>query len=271
MIVIIASVVAFAVVSFLVYKFVLASPTKPEPSKNGDEAPKKPGTPLASKEEKDRLRERLKQRHLTFQNKIEKKMEEATCDEPKESKPEKSETSETIQTNTATEKPSEIQAGGAPEKDVQPTLSEVDKRESLRNILMNPGGPEDVVAFTTAMAATNRNKNSRKFISSSRVNEVWKKHRGDQKGPGDDMINKAIAKSAKSQDGAIKPYEMERFTTAFLRHSGEKMEGSQLFDLLDENLDGVLTFEEVRTAFKAMWLMKKNGVKLSDLMVERQD
>ena len=83
------------------------------------------------------------------------------------------------------------------------------------------------------------------------------------------MIQKAIAKSDKDGDGVIQPGEMARITTAFLKHAGEKMDQAQVFELLDENADGQLTFDEIRTAFKAMWLMKKNGVTLRELMEVR--
>jgi len=142
-----------------------------------------------------------------------------------------------------------------------------EEKDDIREMLLNPGTtPDEIVAITKAMGEASR-EDGRTLISKKKLDEVWKKHRGDAKGPADAMIEKALAKSDKDNDGKIQKEEMARITTGFMKHCGAgDLSEDKVFELLDEDQSGDLTFEELRTAFKAMWLMKKNGVKLSELV-----
>lgn len=199
-----------------------------------DPANKVKKTPDAKKgtdSEKQKLRERMKVRKASFVDEIQKNPEQ--------------------------------NAGGG--------VEEAADGKHIRDILMNPHtSTEEMVALTNAIAEASRDTEKKNFISSEKVNAVWKKHRGDKKGPADKVIQNAIRKSDKNNDGVLQKDEMSRITTAFLKHAGEgKLDEDTVFELLDENNDGKLNFEEMRTAFKAMWLMKSNGVQLSEMIEVR--
>merc|ERR1719323_390410 len=190
-------------------------------------SPEKPAEPKKEKDdvkqgkdsEKEKLRQRIKAKKTNYFDQIEK---EASKAEPAD--------------------------GGAKEE-----------KDDIRQALLNPGTtPDEIVAITKAMGEASRD-DGKTLISKKKLDEVWKKHRGDAKGPADSMIEKALAKSDKDGDGKIQKEEMARITTAFMKMSGSDFSEDKVFELLDEDQSGDLTFEEIRTAFKAMWLMKKRS------------
>jgi len=107
-----------------------------------------------------------------------------------------------------------------------------------------------------------------KKISASKVNDTWERCRGrDAAGPKHKNISYAIKKSDANNDGKLTVDELKRLTGAFVQHSGDsEMSSEQLFEILDENSDGELTFDEVLITFKAMYLLKSDGVKLDELL-----
>jgi len=107
-----------------------------------------------------------------------------------------------------------------------------------------------------------------KRISSVKVDATWKRCRGkDAAGPKQKNIDYAIKKSDANNDGKLTVDEFKRLTGAFVQHSGDsEMSSEKLFEILDENADGELTFDEVLTTFKAMYLLKSDGVKLDELL-----
>jgi len=113
-----------------------------------------------------------------------------------------------------------------------------------------------------------------KRISAEKVNDMWVQKRGaDADDPLRKNIEHAISKSDTNKNGKLEMEEMQRLTGAFVRHSGGdvNMTSEKLFTLLDENSDGVLTFQEVLTTFKAMYLMKSNGVELDELLQDIEE
>lgn len=84
-------------------------------------------------------------------------------------------------------------------------------------------------------------------ISSVKVDATWKKCRGeDDAGPKHRNIEYAIKKSDKNNDGKLSVDELKRLTGAFVKHSGDSgLSSEKLFEILDENADGELTFDGI--------------------------
>jgi len=115
-----------------------------------------------------------------------------------------------------------------------------------------------------------KEKPTLKRISSKKVDQEWTRCRGaESPTPKTRNIEYAIKKSDTNKDGKLTPDEMKRLTGAFIQHGGDaELSNQELFDILDENADGELTFDEVSTTFKAMYLMKSDGVELNSLLHE---
>ena len=54
------------------------------------------------------------------------------------------------------------------------------------------------------------------FLCRELVDKVWRKHRGDQPGPQEQMIDRAISKSDANSDGCLQRDEISRLATAFV-------------------------------------------------------
>ena len=92
-------------------------------------------------------------------------------------------------------------------------------------------------------AAIDEESEKKADISSEKVNETWERCRGkDAAGPKERNVNYAIKQSDTNKDGKLSMDEMKRLTGAFVKHSGDNtMSSEKLFEILDENADGVLS------------------------------
>jgi len=193
-------------------------------------------------------------------------MEDATIEE--EDKNEEIPLQSEEEKQTAANEPEKVEEGEAEvpgegaegEEAPEPAKEEEAQNEEVKEIDDTPISIEEAEEILK--------KPELKRIDNKKVEATWLRIRGpDAKGPSHDMITKAIAMSDKNKDSKLQDDEMQRLTIAFIQHGGDaNLTNEKLHKILDENADGKLTFHEVMTTFKVMWLMKKNGVKLEDLL-----
>jgi hypothetical protein len=139
------------------------------------------------------------------------------------------------------------------------------QEEDVRAALLNPVGLEDVEEDAEVPQANNS------YLCPILVQEAWAKHRGDAPGPQEDMIDRAISKSDANSDGALQRDEISRLATAFVVKSGNSVREDEVFDLLNADSNESIGRTEIKTAFKAMWLMQKNGVKLEEMLRKSEE
>jgi len=159
----------------------------------------------------------------------------------------------------------QVQGGDVPEvQDGETNLEVIERGEPNEN---DDGGGEQPV-MTEAEVADMFNNPDIKRIDSKKVEAVWIKLRGESaKGPQEAQIRSALERSDANGDGVLTEDEMYRITKGFIQHKGDpKMTSEKLFKILDEDNSGTLTLDEVMTSFKVMWLMKKDGVKLEEML-----
>jgi len=107
------------------------------------------------------------------------------------------------------------------------------------------------------------------YLCPELVQEAWQKYRGEAPGPQENMIDKAIARSDANSDGVLNRTEISRLARAFVEKSKNSVREDEVFDLLNADNNDSIGRTEVKTAFKTMWLMQKNGVPLDDMLRKR--
>lgn len=121
----------------------------------------------------------------------------------------------------------------------------------------------------TSMLASDWDRFSK--LNPVKVNQMWEKKR-EASDPARDRIRNIMNNCDRDNDGFLDRREAVNICRRFLEKSEEgsaddytEEDIDRVFAQLDANEDGRIDVSEVETACKAMWLMAKDDVKLSEL------